>query len=64
MVKHDDNGLLVNDKWLLMKMDENHYEKMIINGWLMINGCFFSADIYIYIYSIHTGIMMGSNNVG
>lgn len=28
MVKHYDNGLLVNDKWLLMKMDnENHYEK-------------------------------------
>ena len=53
MVKHDDNGLLVNDKWLLMKMDENHYEKMIINGWLMINGCFFSADIYIYIYTVY-----------
>lgn len=27
MVKHDDNGMLVNDKWLLVKMHENRYEK-------------------------------------
>ena len=54
MVKHDDNGMLVNDKWLLVKMHGNRYEKKDYkNGWLMINGCFFSAYIYIYIQYIY-----------